>query len=92
VIGGSARGAAVAAPRHCSLPAWCLPAILVFILLCPATGRAQGCSACRDATAGSAPRAREGLRRGILVLGVPAGGICLAVFLVARRIEQRRDW
>ena len=51
---------------------------------------AQGCSACRDTTAGSAPQARAGLRRGILVLGVPAGALFLGMIVVARRIEKER--
>jgi hypothetical protein len=63
----------------------------VVLLLSAVTGWGQGCSACRDTTAGSAPRAREGLRRAIWVLGVPAGGICVAVFLIARRIEAGRE-
>ncbi|MBV8113504.1 MAG: hypothetical protein JO300_02105 [Silvibacterium sp.] len=52
---------------------------------------AQGCSLCRDTTAGSAPRVRQSLRRAILVLGVPAGGIFLGILLVAKNIRPRED-
>ena len=61
----------------------------------PAQGDAQGCWACRDATAGSAPQVRAGLRRGIVALVVPAGGILVAVYMIARKIEKQRepeDW
>ena len=67
-------------------------ALLLGVVFCSEKAmHAQGCSACRDATAGSAPKAREGLRRAILVLGLPAAGIFVTVFFVARRIEQRRE-
>jgi hypothetical protein len=60
-------------------------------LALPLTARTQGCSLCKDATAGSAPHAREGLRRAILVLGVPAGAIFAGILLVAQRIKPRED-
>jgi hypothetical protein len=64
---------------------------LIFALLCiaPAKSHAQGCSLCKDATAGSAPHAREGLRKGILVLGIPAGAIFLTILAVARKMQPR---
>jgi hypothetical protein len=62
---------------------------LLFIL--PLAARGQGCSLCRDSTAGSAPRARQGLRRAILVLGIPAGAIFLGALLLARRSQPRED-
>ncbi|HZD49981.1 MAG TPA: hypothetical protein VE178_14665 [Silvibacterium sp.] len=58
--------------------------------LAPVT-HAQGCSVCRDATAGSAPRVRESLRRGILVLGVPAGAVFTGILVLARRIKPREE-
>jgi hypothetical protein len=48
---------------------------------------AQGCSMCRDATAGSAPQARRAFRRAIPLLGLPAVGIFAGVLLLARKIE-----
>ncbi len=62
-------------------------------LLCslPVDAHAQGCSACRDATAGSAPQVRAGLRRAIVALVVPAGGIFVAVLVIARKIEEQRE-
>ncbi|MBV8631543.1 MAG: hypothetical protein JOZ83_11500 [Silvibacterium sp.] len=39
---------------------------------------AQGCALCRDTTAGSAPRVRQSLRRGIVILGLPASAISSA--------------
>lgn len=66
---------------------WWAIAFLATLLCSPASGYAQGCSMCRDTTAGSAPKAREGLRRGILVLGVPAGAIFLGILAVAWKIK-----
>jgi hypothetical protein len=59
------------------------------ISMAPVRSRAQGCSLCKDATAGSAPHAREGLRKGILVLGLPAGAIFLTILVVARKMQPR---
>jgi hypothetical protein len=59
------------------------------ILTLPLSAHAQGCSLCRDATAGSAPHARQGLRRGIFVLGLPAGAIFLGILVLARRTQPR---
>jgi hypothetical protein len=65
-------------------------AILATLLLTlPHAIHAQGCSLCKDTTAGSAPKARQGLRRAILVLGIPAGTIFLGILLIACRIQPR---
>lgn len=66
---------------------FCAAAALAVFLCLPVLSVAQGCSLCRDTTAGSAPKAREGLRRGILVLGVPAGAVFLGILAVARKIK-----
>ncbi|MGI8771371.1 MAG: hypothetical protein ACR2JE_08030, partial [Acidobacteriaceae bacterium] len=67
---------------------------LFFVLLALATciprTLAQGCSACRDTTAGSAPQVRAGLRRAIPVLAVPALGIFIGTLVLARRSGPRR--
>jgi hypothetical protein len=42
---------------------------------------------CRDTTAGSAPQVRAGLRRAIPVLAIPAIGLFIAFFVVARRFD-----
>ena len=69
--------------RH-HLPCICL----LMLLLSPAlVARAQGCSMCRDSTAGSAPQIRAGLRRAIPILAVPAIGLFIAFFVVARRFD-----
>ncbi|HEX5234805.1 MAG TPA: hypothetical protein VFW25_05685 [Silvibacterium sp.] len=70
---------------------FCLAAIFAFLLCLPAMSVAQGCSLCRDTTAGSAPKAREGLRRGILVLGVPAAAIFVGILAVGWKIKPRED-
>jgi hypothetical protein len=62
---------------------------MILILGLPGGTHAQGCSLCRDATAGSAPHARQGLRRGIFILGLPAGLIFAGILLLARRIPPR---
>lgn len=53
----------------------------------PGAVYAQSCSLCRDTTAGSAPKMREGLKRGILVLG-GAAGMVFAVILIAARMAR----
>ena len=66
--------------------------LLLLSFLDPAApARAQGCSLCKDATAGSAPRAREGMRRAILVLGIPAGVVFLGILVIACRIQPRGE-
>jgi len=47
----------------------------------------QGCSLCRDTTAGSAPQARKALLWAIPLLGIPAIGIFAGVLLLARTIQ-----
>ncbi|MGB9415561.1 MAG: hypothetical protein WCB58_04530 [Acidobacteriaceae bacterium] len=65
-----------------------LPLCLATLLLCSAfAAHAQGCSMCRDTTAGSAPQIRAGLRRAIPVLAIPAIAIFLGFFVVARRTD-----
>jgi hypothetical protein len=60
----------------------------VTVLLCSAlAAHAQGCSMCRDTTAGSAPQIRAGLRRAIPVLALPAIALFIGFFVVARRTD-----
>lgn len=49
----------------------------------------QGCSLCKDTTAGSAPRAQAALRKAILILGIPAGGVFVGILLLARQFSPR---
>jgi hypothetical protein len=63
--------------------------ILALTLILPLSTHAQGCSLCKDATAGSAPRQGQALRRAILILGLPAGAIFLGILALARRIKPR---
>ena len=65
--------------------------LIIVLLSLPLAAHGQGCSLCRDTTAGSAPKARQGLRRAILILGIPAGAIFLGTLLIARRIQPRQD-
>jgi hypothetical protein len=62
----------------------CLAALLFFFAAC---AQGQGCSMCRDTTAGSAPQIRAGLRRAIPVLAVPAIALFVGFFVVARRSD-----
>jgi hypothetical protein len=65
-----------------------LPLCLTTLLLCSAfAAHAQGCSMCRDTTAGSAPEIRAGLRRAIPVLAIPAIALFVGFFVVARRTD-----
>jgi len=66
-------------------------AALTALLYLPAPGFAQGCSLCRDASAGSAAKAREGLRRGILVLGLPAAAVFVGILIVAWKMKPHEE-
>ncbi|AXC14920.1 hypothetical protein ACPOL_5674 [Acidisarcina polymorpha] len=52
--------------------------------------KAQGCTLCRDATAGSPPQVRKALRRAIPLLAVPALAIFSGVLVIARAIPPKR--
>jgi hypothetical protein len=54
---------------------------------CTLAAHAQGCSMCRDTTAGSAPQIRSGLRRAIPVLAIPAIALFVGFFALARRSD-----
>ncbi len=72
-------------------PSRLLPTVLVSILLLsPQLGHAQGCSMCRDTTAGSAPQARAGLRRAIPFLGIPAVTLFCGILVVGFRTKTRQ--
>ena len=60
-----------------------LTAALAFPSMCVA----QGCSQCRDATAGSAPQAQKALRRAIPLLGLPAICILAGGLILAGKIQ-----
>jgi hypothetical protein len=62
----------------------CLTALLFLFSL---AARAQGCSMCRDTTAGSAPQIRAGLRKAIPMLAIPAIALFIGFFIVARRTD-----
>lgn len=62
-----------------------LAVVLVFATL---VAYGQGCSMCRDTTAGSAPQVRAGLRRAIPVLAVPAILLFAGFLVVARRSDS----
>lgn len=57
----------------------------------PLPVHAQGCSLCKDTTAGAPVKEREGLRRGILVLGIPAGGVFVGILAVAWKMKPRDE-
>ena len=58
------------------------------LLLGTFVGHAQGCSMCRDTTAGSAPQVRAGLRRAIPVLAIPAVLLFGGFLFMARRSDR----
>jgi hypothetical protein len=68
--------------------AWrlCLSLALGAALWVPGA-QAQGCSLCRDTTAGSAPALRAALRRAIPVLAIPALGLFVGFLAIARRLD-----
>jgi hypothetical protein len=64
-----------------------LLATLTFALTMPLAADAQGCSMCRDATAGSAPQTQRAFRRAIPLLGIPAVVVFAGALLLIRRVE-----
>jgi len=75
-----------------SLARFCLIALCLAILLfpCARAAHAQGCSMCRDTTAGAAPQIRAGLRKAIPILAIPALALFLTFFVVARRTDTEK--
>jgi hypothetical protein len=67
--------------------------LATLLFACALTAHAQGCSMCRDTTAGSAPQIRAGLRRAIPVLAIPAIALFIGFFALARRSDvwNRKD-
>lgn len=63
--------------------------MLAVLLAAPATSFA--CPACRDVTAGSAPQMRAGIRKGIVVLGIPAGAVFLGILGLALRMKPQAE-
>lgn len=61
--------------------------LLAGALAFPSLASAQGCSLCRDASAGSAPQARRALRLAIPLLAVPAIAVFAGGLVLARRIK-----
>jgi hypothetical protein len=53
--------------------------------------RVQGCSACRDNVAGSAPRVQQGFRKAIPVLAIPAVAIFAGILLLGWRSRPAVD-
>lgn len=69
------------------LAALFLGAVFTLAFTAPSNAHAQGCTLCRDATAGSTPQARKALRLAIPVLGIPAIGIFAGALVLARRVK-----
>jgi hypothetical protein len=66
----------------------------LLLLAASTVAYAQGCSMCRDTTAGSAPQVRAALRLAIPVLAVPAIALFVGFLVVARRSDgwqHKRD-
>jgi hypothetical protein len=72
-----------------SLARFCLVALCLAILLfpCARAAHAQGCSMCRDTTAGAAPQIRAGLRKAIPILAIPAIALFIGFFALAQRSD-----
>lgn len=64
-------------------------AMLAALLAAPSISFA--CPACRDITAGSAPQMRAGIRKGIIVLGIPAGAVFLGILGVAWKMKPQAE-
>jgi hypothetical protein len=64
-----------------------LACTFVSLLVAPSKATAQGCTLCRDTTAGSSPQVRKALRIAIPLLGVPALGLFAGTLVLARRVK-----
>ncbi len=71
--------------RHLAATFFALALTVAFAT--PSKASAQGCTLCRDATAGSTPQARKALRIAIPLLGIPAIGIFAGALMLARRVK-----
>ena len=67
----------------------CILAALAALFFIPVPSFA--CSACRDMSAGSAPQARAGLRKGIMVLGIPAAGLFAGILILAFKTKPHPE-
>ncbi|HEY3990260.1 MAG TPA: hypothetical protein VGM02_13240 [Acidobacteriaceae bacterium] len=65
--------------------------LATLLFACTLAAHAQGCSMCRDTTAGSAPQIRAGLRRAIPVLAIPAIALFVGFFVVAGRTDANLE-
>jgi hypothetical protein len=82
----------ISRPKRATAARGAGPLLLLALLFVPAHGsHAQGCSLCRDTTAGSAARAQAGLRRGIFLLGGTATLLLAAGASLAWHLQKRRD-
>jgi hypothetical protein len=72
-----------------SLARLCLIRFCLAVLLftCALSAHAQGCSMCRDTTAGAAPQIRAGLRKAIPILAIPAIALFIGFFALAQRSD-----
>jgi hypothetical protein len=61
---------------------------LALLFLPAGLARGQGCSACRDNTAGSAPQMRQALRKAIPILGIPACILFAGIMVLAVRSSK----
>jgi hypothetical protein len=61
-------------------------------LAIPSTSSGQGCSLCRDATAGSTLQARRAFRVAIPLLGIPAIGIFAGILIAVGRVRPGRSF
>lgn len=65
--------------------------LLLALTLLPATvAWGQGCTACRDNTAGSAPEMRQALRKAIPILGIPACVLFAGILVLAVRTTKEK--
>lgn len=64
--------------------------VLVLALLPAAAAWGQGCTACRDNTAGSAPEMRQALRKAIPILGIPACVLFAGILILAVRTLKEK--
>jgi len=65
--------------------------IFVLLLAASSAASAQGCSLCRDTTAGSTPQARKALRIAIPLLAIPAIGIFAGTIILVRKVKPGQE-
>ncbi len=73
------------------MKSWHISLLLFLAMIGASNAFGQGCSLCRDTTAGSAPQVRKSLRLAIPILAIPAAGMFTTIlyYSIARKTKPQ---